>query len=207
MSYGPTVQCDDHKIAAIVEQHDSYIIDLARRYVPRSRIAREVLDLEIDELAQNTRIKLWSALCKKQIKNIKAYIRIIVRNEAINMLRENKYNTSPLVLDEDGELLQGKLVGAGEQMQDPADYLEHTEAVAECTSKATHSILALPPRQQHAMACALKDRIADILPLVEVLNRCGFNIEAASWSQDVKEKQRLRSSLVVARKKLQCTLT
>jgi hypothetical protein len=52
------------------------------------------------------------------------------------------------------------------------------------------------------MVCALKDQIADILPLVDLFLPCGIDIESMHWSETAGELQSERTSLSVARKKL-----
>jgi DNA-directed RNA polymerase specialized sigma24 family protein len=78
----------------------------------------ELLGDEIDDLAQTTRIKYWLISQKEQIACPKAYIRSIIHNESVNMVRQHK-PALPLPKDEDGELYQGNvMVAVGEGMQD-----------------------------------------------------------------------------------------
>src|SRR5947199_6526549 len=101
----------------ILERYDDYILALAHEQYPRHIASPEVLDLEIQELAQRSRIKLWRALQKRHITHLKPYIRLIVRSESIDMVRSYKPYL-PLPIDEDGELYQGNvLVTPSEGMQ------------------------------------------------------------------------------------------
>lgn len=67
-------------IERILEDYNSYILTLARQAVIRSATRAEVLDMEIDEIAQMTRVKLWQTLQKTRVDNLKAYIRRILRH-------------------------------------------------------------------------------------------------------------------------------
>src|SRR5258708_29267727 len=86
----------DHKGKAGVEEtlahYDSYIMALVReRIVQNPNIANgAVLDLEIDELAQQVRIKFWRALEEKEILYPKAYVKCVVNSEFIDMTRRRK---------------------------------------------------------------------------------------------------------------------
>ena len=79
-------------LAEILESVDGFIQSQACSKVPRGVVPPEVLDLERDELAQQTRIKLWKALQVREVKNIKAYINVIIIHEVVNMVR--KYRRS-----------------------------------------------------------------------------------------------------------------
>ena len=122
---------DENEINEILRENEDYILVLARKKVPRHIAPREVLDLEIQELAQRSRIKLWCSLKKRKITHIKAYIRSIIHSESIDMMRCCKFELS-LPLDEEGELYQGKvLVAPSEGMQDPLYELVQQEMVSE----------------------------------------------------------------------------
>src|SRR2546421_5529519 len=119
----------DLDIEKVLEDLDGYVRSLAGRKFPRSVVREEMLDMEVDEIVQNTRIKLWQALQRKEIINLEAYVRCIVYTECVNMVRGYKYLFS-LPLNEEGELYQGKvLMMASQGMQDPAYELEYREAV------------------------------------------------------------------------------
>ena len=52
-------------ISVTLEQLDGYIRMLALKYVPRQISSAETFDLDVAELAQKVRIKLWLALEKE----------------------------------------------------------------------------------------------------------------------------------------------
>ena len=84
-----TQEADITSVEEALEQYNSYIVDQVEEMVSHhSKIAHSaVLDLEKDELVQKVRISLWGALQKKSIKNLKAYIRRMVHNEFVNIVR------------------------------------------------------------------------------------------------------------------------
>jgi DNA-directed RNA polymerase specialized sigma24 family protein len=188
----------------ILEQYDAYIVALVQKKIPRNCVRDEVLHDEIDELAQNVRIKLWQALRKKRINNPKAYIRSIVYTEVIDIVRQRPL-TLPLPLTEEGELYQGNLVVTPSQgMLDPAYEVEQEGAIKELLKKTAEAVLKLPPQQQRAMICSLKDQVDDILLCLDVL-RNYVDIEVPNWPAKGNELRSLRTSLSIARKKLRTT--
>jgi DNA-directed RNA polymerase specialized sigma24 family protein len=198
----PSAYDSDGDVDEMLEQHDTYIRILARQKVPRTILPSEVVDLEIDDLAQRARIKLWHTSLEKSITNPKAYIQCIVHSESVDMLRRHK-PILPLPIDEDGELYFGSvMVMPSEGMQDPADELEREEVIADYITKLVDGVLALPPRQRHAMMCFLKEQIANSLPLIEAFRSRGVNIEEVILPRKKEEVLRNRVLLSLARKKL-----
>ncbi len=198
---------DAHEIDEILSQNEDYILVLARNKVPRHLTSPEVLDLEIQELAQRSRIKLWRTLQKSRIIHIKAYIRCIVHSVSMDMIRGDKPDL-PLPLDEEGELYQGNvLVTPSEGMQDPLYELEQKERVAEYITQVADVLRSLPLCQRRVMICSLKDQLDDVLTLAQAFKNFEINIEAVRWPSKKKEVQNLRASLSVARKKLRARMT
>ena len=193
---------EDLDIEKLLEQLDGYIVTLARKKVPRNIIRPELVEDEIEELAQKIRIKLWMKLQKEPITSPKAYISRIAYTEAVDLVRQYNW-LLPLTIDEDGELYHGNLLlTPSEGMQNPADELEHEETFIDFLERAVREVLALPPCQRYALLCSLKDHREDILPLVEALKDQGVDIETTSWPDGKEGMQRFRSSLSIARKKL-----
>ncbi len=193
-------------VDAILEQIDDYIRMLARRKVPRNVFPPETLDLEIDELAQRVRIKLWPALQRAHIENLKAFVSCIVVHEVVNMLRRRKI-TLPLPVDEDGELLQGRIVTlAGEREEDPCCLLEQEESRAACLASIAAAVSALPSCQRRAMVCTLKDQVDDLLSLVNAFKEKQVEIEGIHWPEEKAAAHRLKASLSASRKKLRHAL-
>ena len=192
----------DLDIEKVLEDLDGYVRSLAGRKFPRSVVREEMLDMEVEEVVQNTRIKLWQALQKRKIINLEAYVRCIVYTECVNMVRGYKYLFS-LSLNEEGELYQGKvLMMASQGMQDPAYELEYREAVTAWMMEIVDEVLALPHQQRHAMLCVLKEWSSDILPLANALVNRGVDIEAVHWPKEKEGLHKLRVSRSIARGKL-----
>ena len=191
---------DVNEIDEILRQNDGYILTLARKKVPRHIASPEVLDLEINELAQRSRIKLWRALQKRHITHLKAYIRRIVHSESMDMLRSYKPDL-PLPVDENGELYQGDvLMVPGEGMQDPLYELEQKEMAAEYITQAVDVLRSFPPCQRQVMICSLKDQVDDVSTLMKAFKKFGINI--VSWPSQKKERIRLKASLSAAHKRV-----
>lgn len=190
-------------------QYDEHIRAAARKAIPRRLFSQEVLDLEIDDLTQAVRIKLWQMLQKKHaILNPKTYIYYMARSGAIDMVRRHKQIVA-LSLDEYGELVQDMLfitMKASQEVQDPACVLEEWETLHEYISKASELIVQLPLQQRLALICALKERLEDVRPLGRALWEKGIDIEVVNWPEGEVEQHRLKASVSQARKKLRCSL-
>jgi DNA-directed RNA polymerase specialized sigma24 family protein len=198
---------DASEIDEILRQNDGYILALAREKLPRYIASPGVLDLEIQELAQRSRLKLWRTLQKRHIAHIKAYIRCIVHSVSMDMVRRYKPNL-PLPVDEDGELYRGDvLVAPSEGMQDPLYELEQKEMAEEYITQAVDLLRSLPPCQQQVMICSLKDQLDNVLTLTEAFKKFEINIETVRWPSKKKELRNLKASLSAARKKLRSNLS
>jgi RNA polymerase sigma factor (sigma-70 family) len=187
-------------------RYDEYISYLVQKEFPRWLFPQDEVPSEIDELIQHTRIKLWDALQKRSIENVKAYIASIVRNGIIDVIRRHRRHIS-LSLDEYGELCRGTLlVQPGEGMRDPAYEFEQREKTIECTTRLVMAILSLPRAQRFAMICALKELLDDVRLLGQVLNSYNLDINAFAWPDDPRRRHTLQVSLSYARKKLRVLL-
>jgi DNA-directed RNA polymerase specialized sigma24 family protein len=192
----------DYDVDELLEQYDTYIGILARQKIPRNVIPLEMLSDEIDELAQRIRIKLWQISQKKQIIYPKAYISCIAYTESVDIVRHYKATLSLLVHKACETHQCNSNMVANEGVQDPSEKLEQEEVRIEWIKRVVEEICKLPPRQQHAILCSLKDQIEDFLPLIEALRNRGVEIEEMDWPNEREEVQRLRASLSIARKKL-----
>jgi RNA polymerase sigma factor (sigma-70 family) len=195
----------EEDINDILQFYDSYIIRLVRKRIPRNIVPLEVMDLEIDDLAQITRCKLWLALQREYISNIKAYIHCIVYHEVINLIRRHRARPAQrLVIDEQGELREGRaLIESGEGMKDPSDEIEQEETAQDYMLQLTKIVKSLPPRQQQAIICLLKERVDDLLPLIDAFMHYDINIETIDWPVEKREIHQLKASLSITRKKLE----
>lgn len=189
-----------------LKKYEPYIRSLVRKKFPRDLVHPDVLDLAIDEAVEEALVKLWSALQQNCITNVQAYIRSIIRSVIADMRRKHK-PTQPLPVDEEGELYQGNVIATvGEGWHDPADEVEREEFVTNSLTQTVDEVLALPSCQQRAVICSLKDRIDDVLLLVETFRAHKVNIELVNWPGERDERQKSRASLAVARKKLRTSL-
>jgi len=186
----------------ILKQINAYILDVVRRKIPRAIVPGAVLDLEIDEIAQHTRIKLWQAMQRGHISNIRSYIKSIVYTETIDLIRKHKPVVS-LPLDEYGELYQEHILATLSQSSlDPVEQFEQAETYYHLMIRLAQAVRALPPRQRYAMICALKDYSIDDDMLIKIFALCGLDIASTHWPKEPRELQSLRTSLSIARKKL-----
>jgi DNA-directed RNA polymerase specialized sigma24 family protein len=189
----------DGNIDELLEKFDSYIVALARKMVPRSVAHPGSFSDVVDELAQRTLIKLWKTTQKRRIVNTELYIRRIMHNESIDVMRSNMH-ALPLLTDEDGELYQGNpLILPGEGIDDRARELEHKEVVAGLIEEAADALLTLSPRQNFAMICHLLDRVDDLLQQVCALKPHNLDIETKQWPGDEEEGELNGSLSAVAR--------
>ena len=184
----------------ILKQFDPYIVMLAKKqfYSPGKTISNGNVD--IDELIQKVRIKLWQALKTRHINNKHAYISCIVRSVWIDAMRQKRY--SHLLLDEDGELSDGNiLITTSQGMHNPSEEFEEQESLAEKSVLLVQLIQTLPPCQQHAMLWFLKDKIDSISTLKTFMDY-GFNVRTTSGPESKIHQLRSQASLSIARKKL-----
>jgi hypothetical protein len=91
-------------------------------------------------------------------------------------------------------------------MRDPAYEVEQEEYLTNSLTQTVDEVLALPPCQQRAVICSLKDRIDNVLLLIETFGEHQVDIEQVSWPEERDERQKCRASLAVARKKLRTSL-
>jgi DNA-directed RNA polymerase specialized sigma24 family protein len=198
----PTPRIQNSDINDILQRYDGFIRMLARKNIPHSITLVDTIDLDIDDLAQTIRLKLWLALQKHEVHNIPAYIKGIVHNEVIDMVRQHK-PVEPLITNDEGELYQPQtMIASGQRVQDPSEEIEQEEMLKSYASKLTEHVPKLPPQQQRAMICALKDQVADLLPLVDLFLPYGIDVESLHWPEQKNELQSIRSSLSVVHNKM-----
>jgi DNA-directed RNA polymerase specialized sigma24 family protein len=198
------VQPNTLNIEALLNEYDPYIRQQARRHMlnARNRFAPETLDMEIDELAQKIRIKIWGAWQKQDISNPKGYIGRIAQNEFISMMRQHR-PINQLPLDEEGELYQGDVVGTiSQEGQDPADEVEQSDTCRYYLQGTVEAIVALPQQQRQAMLYTLKVKVDDVWAFKRECRTHNIDVEALRPPTSGKELQTMRSSATIARKKL-----
>jgi RNA polymerase sigma factor (sigma-70 family) len=167
----------------------------------QSIVSRDLLDLETDEVVQRVRIQLWYALQRTAIEKPKAYVRRMVRNEVLQLIRRNK-STTPLLLDHDGELFQGNPLSIGTRAEDPAEQVEEDFTATHSLESVLDAINEFPPRQRDAMLMSMKESVDDILGLQKACEVRHIELECINWPEDQKAKLLLRASLSVGRRRL-----
>ncbi|GAC1661770.1 MAG: hypothetical protein PVS3B1_37350 [Ktedonobacteraceae bacterium] len=177
----------------VLQDIDGYLVVQAGKLVSLyGRHNYEVENaLEIDELVQRSRIKLWKVLEKKEITCPYPYVRRVVHSEFIDMKRQQKPWWR---FSEESEQLEGGT--------DPErEFMQQTESTILLHSIA-RMVQALPPRQRLAMLCLLHEYVDDVAQLQAVFCIYNMDLEAAHWPIDKAEKRLLIASLSVARQKM-----
>jgi DNA-directed RNA polymerase specialized sigma24 family protein len=187
--------------------YDSYIRSLVRKKFPSHLVHPDVLDLEIDDLVQKARVKLWFVLEKQPIINPNALITLVVRHVIIDMVRRHRPDL-PLYLDAEDEPFPGHLLmSAGEWTQeDPASMFEQEEIDDTMVALIIQAIQSLPFHQRFSVLCTLHEHLDVISQFVPIFKASGIDIEAASWPDDKAALRSLKVSLSVSRKKLHLLL-
>ncbi|HEX9132476.1 MAG TPA: hypothetical protein VF844_09295 [Ktedonobacteraceae bacterium] len=184
-------------------EYDAYIRTQVWKAIPRGLFTKVAFDLEVDELVQAIRIKLWDAHRKRTISNPRAYIRKIAYTTAIDMVRRYRSSAS-LPTDADGEPCLGNLlVAQSEGYQDPAYEMELKEIDPYFVKMLMQGILSLPPRQRQALLHTIGEHRVECLPLIRAFKAQGLDIEILDLADEECEVHLLKASLSVARKKLQ----
>lgn len=162
-----------------------------------------VLDLEIDELTQRVRIKLWRVLKDRPIERHRAYIKCIVRSEFYDMLRRRKKLVCQFQTENEDEPIRGHvLITLGEGMADPAEEFEHHSTLLKLIDDIVQAVLKLPTRQQHAMLYSLLQESDDPDQLIQAFKRHKLDLRAIHWPSDKAELRLLKASLSAARKNM-----
>lgn len=196
------------RMQEILEQYDSYIYALAWKHIREAYVwvCSALLEDKVNELAQRSRIKFWHALQQNQINTPKAYIRRIVCTELIDTLRQQKrVQVGPLSLTEEGELYHDHgrlLVERSEGMNDPAFEAEEHETTDHYISAVVAAVIELPPRQQEAMFCLLKDKFGNFQPLTETCKKWNIDLGAIAWPAGEDERHKLKACVAPAKKKV-----
>jgi RNA polymerase sigma factor (sigma-70 family) len=192
------------EIENFLAQHDSYISTLARNniYKMKNSIISSSLEMEIDELVQRVRIKLWKILLRQHITNPRTYIARVVYHETISMLRQQRHIGS-LTLNEEGEPFHGQtLIETSEGMADPAYEVEQQEVSHYYLSRVAQAVAKLAPHQRRAMLCVLKDRLDDFASFVTAYDTPDLDASSVAWPSGKDELLRLKASVSYARKNI-----
>jgi RNA polymerase sigma factor (sigma-70 family) len=199
----PVTQDVGSDIAQRLEEFDSYIVKQGEAFGHMyACIAHpDVLDLEVKEIIQRVRIKLWETLKKQNtIVHYKSYIQRMVRNAFIDASRRQKKFSLPLILDEYGEIEGCVLTPQSEYIADPASVIEQRIEADALVNTVVEAITYLPERQQYAMVCFLRERVDDLNQLDSTFEAYKLNVDVMRWPSKAAEKQLLKASIPPARK-------
>jgi len=188
-------------------EYDSFIQAEARKAFPTRLFHKDLYELEVTELTQIIRIKLWKAYQKRTINNPRAYIRMIAYTSAVDMVRHHRPTIS-LLAELNGEPGRCDFEQAqNERLRDPAFEIELGEIDRSLLTKLVEAILALPHRQRDAVLYSLMEHHDEVQSLINVLKDEGIDIATLNCPKEKYEVYLLKASLSVARKKLQWLLS
>jgi RNA polymerase sigma factor (sigma-70 family) len=188
----------------VLVQYDSYIVALVGIMTRTSSNLSHLNlhDQDISEIEQQVRIKFWNALRSRHIVHLKSYIRQIVQNEIIDMIRRWK-PTLPLQINDDGELYMGDVAYAvNEELANPEVAFIDEESFEELLERTATAIAILPPRQQKVLICRVRDTFGNHRSVIKAFARHSINIEMCCWPENESESKLLKASHSVARKKM-----
>jgi RNA polymerase sigma factor (sigma-70 family) len=182
---------------AVLEEVNSYIVIQAKRLMNShvSPIDKQLNSLEVDELTQRARIKLWRRLEKDSIHHPYSYVKRIVYNEFIDMRRQQRYM---LPLPADDQVEEYKM----DYLADPAEEVSQHMQDTLLLQQVVRMVMDLPPRQQLAMICSLQDEVDDLPLLASAFHSYNIDIKTLHWPSEKAEKRLLLASLPVAKRKL-----
>jgi DNA-directed RNA polymerase specialized sigma24 family protein len=197
-------------INALLESLDAYILSLVRKNLSliSGRYAYFANNrLVIDEIVQCVRINLWRASLQREIANPKAYIRPIVHNEIINILRK-KGVVDLLSLDEVEECQAGCiLISANEGMGDPAGEVAYQEEVRLSINRISRVVAKLAPRQRKVVICTLRDKYDQFALFAAACKKNGISADTAVWPTGRQDKRLLKANLYSARRSMRMILS
>lgn len=176
---------------------NTYIDDLAKMHGPL---------VHAEEVAQLVRLKLATALETKDVHDINAYLKAMIRNEWASFFRNQKRKLvlSPLVFT-DGELQHGYWLSGlrlNDGSGDPQVILDEAAGFYWRLGQVVRAIIHLPPTQKRVAICVLRDRIDYPHLLTEAFKHYGVDCSQYQWPVDPKEKQTLQASYTPVRQKL-----
>jgi DNA-directed RNA polymerase specialized sigma24 family protein len=194
----------NEEINKFLESSEAYLYKMAWQLVPQNSIARDDLDLIVNDIVQNTEIKFWLAARKWEIAHPHTYIQTILRHEVVNVARKRMILPLPLYLD--NELTQeAVLIASGEESDDPLYELVQQETAYELLEEVAKTTSTFPRRQKWAFISSLKERVDDRTGLIDALSR--HNLDASEFPPPTEDELPThRSSLSIARKKLRIKL-
>jgi RNA polymerase sigma factor (sigma-70 family) len=192
---------------ALLERYNfAYILAQVKRIVRFHMEAAHpaIVDLELEDIAQEVHIRFWQKLRTTHIEKPDAYIRQMINHAFADVMRRKQLRgTVQLPTTSDGELFEGGMLGkAGESISNLEAEFEEKQAVTLRTEKVATAISTLPPRQKNAIECSLYERWDDFQQFKDTFKLHGVNIEGAQWPAGNVEKHLLKASISAARRSI-----
>lgn len=167
-------------------------------------IHQDVLDLELDDIAEDVSVLLWQKVQEKGTRYIQkpdAYIAQMLRYQYCDEIRSRKRLAYPQLwstLEGETPLEHQVLLKPGAGMSDPDFEYEYKQNMAHLLHRVAYAVFKLPARQKLAMTCWLLERVDNLAWMTDALTIYGVNTDVR-WPEDKKAKQRLQANLPAAR--------
>jgi len=197
----------DSPINELVARYEPYIRMQVKRKAPIYRILvhPDVLDMELDDVAENVLVGFWQKLRTGMIHHPEAYIQRMIDYAFLDILRRQKRQGVPVLLStmsDDDPSRESLLEICDETAPDPDIDLIQQESASQRARQIARALRQLPPRQKRAMECSLCEHLADIVQFRPTFTAYHVSIENAQWPGTEAEKRRLKASLFAARSTL-----
>jgi DNA-directed RNA polymerase specialized sigma24 family protein len=200
------------------EDSDPRMIDeTLERYEPyiRTQVKQKALsypkmaEQNLDDIAQNVRIRFWQRLCVEKIEHPKAYLQRMIDHAFIDFARSQKRGGQAILLSvpSSSEQKEEAIPDICDMtMPDPETDVVQREAACTRAIQSARAIEHLPPRQKLAMECSLCERLDDPAQFGPLFRACHVNVENAQWPAAEQDKRRLKASLSAARRTIAHTM-
>lgn len=194
---------DSSDIELVLEHYSGYIVEQVEKLVGHHSNIYCTSMLDKDDIIQLVLIKFWQALKKKEIAYPRAYIKRMVYNEFVNMLRGCKPVLPLSMNDEEEEIRDSStMLIPCEEKDLPEFQVEQEDAAVSCAKRVAKAIGTLAPRQKRAMECFLHEHMDDPGQFKEAFMAYNLNVKNAKWPTTKAERQLLNASLSAARTKV-----
>jgi hypothetical protein len=173
----------------LVRQLDSYIIMRVTQKMQRNAkfMYTATFDLDVDEVIQQVRVKLWNAAQKQEIRNLKVHTACLISTTIVDLFRSHKRITSLPLYDEGEPYVGNLLIDLGQGLDDPSYEVDQEASIKELLGRVRHERVKFPPSQRFALLCALNERIDD--PVLRQ-HLFGNQLATFTWLENPIERQR-----------------
>ncbi len=125
----------DADIENTLQSLDTYIFSLVKKQLGHNMFFHRATGFDIDDVVQRIRIKLWLALRRRHVYNVRAYVSCIIHTEYIDMLRRGKH--APLFFEIDE-------AESHQETQNPLEEIESKEIAVTYMISILDDILGCP---------------------------------------------------------------